>query len=69
MEMIPHLFQGSLWVRHETICHFVDVSPLQDLVHSFQTDPEVRIAALSIEAASFVSNVPGTMLKRPVRNG
>lgn len=42
---------------------------LQDLVHMFQTDPEVRIAALSIEAASFVSNVPGTILKRAVRNG
>lgn len=32
----------------------------QDLVHSFQTDPQVRIAVLSIEAASFVSTCTNT---------
>ncbi|XP_074607490.1 uncharacterized protein LOC141860323 isoform X2 [Acropora palmata] len=43
----------KLKLKHICIAGDVPSAVRGDLVHSFQTDPEVRIAALSIEAASF----------------
>ncbi|XP_068735880.1 uncharacterized protein [Montipora capricornis] len=43
----------KLKLKHICIAGDVPSAIRGDLVHSFQTDPQVRIAALSIEAASF----------------